>query len=100
MFKQTQNVKRRPARKLSPWHLSLLLAAGQFSGIVQSQTGRKMLVKGSTYKQKKRKVESVINDAGVNTETRIIDTDTFVPSILGIDFTEGSDFFGDIFTIK
>jgi tRNA1(Val) A37 N6-methylase TrmN6 len=100
MFKQTQNVKRRPARKLSPWHLSLLLAAGQFSGIVQSQTGRKMLVKGSTYKQKMRKVESVINDASVNTETRIIDTDTFVPRILGIDFTEGSEFFGDIFTIK
>ena len=100
LFQQTHNIKRRPVRKLSPWHLSLLLAAGQFSGVVHSQSGRKMLVKGSTYKQKKRKVETVTNEMGVITETRFIDTDTFVPTIRGIDFTEGSEFFGDIFTIK
>jgi tRNA1(Val) A37 N6-methylase TrmN6 len=36
----------RPLRKMSEWHLSLALAAGQVSGVVESKDGRLLLVKG------------------------------------------------------
>jgi hypothetical protein len=85
---------------MSDWHLSLALAAGQVSGVVKSKGGRSLLVKGRTFKDKKITTETKINEnTGEVSETRI-STDIFVPSIKAIDFTKGSDTFGEVLTIK
>ena len=90
----------RPLRAMSDWHLSLALAAGQVSGVVQSKEGRSLLVKGRTFKDKKVKTETKVNETtGDVSETRI-STDVFVPSIKAIDFTKGSAAFGDVVVIK
>ncbi len=89
----------RPLRKLSDWHLALALAAGQVSGIVESNDGRIFVIKGDTFKDKINKVETSIRDDGSVAETRI-STDIFVPSIKAIDFTPESQTFGQILTIK
>lgn len=98
-FKQRLIVKRRPARDLSPWHLSLMLAAGQVSGIVSSVSGRRLLVKGATHKEKEVSVE-FSDDGDGNMEEKRIATDRFVPIIKAIDVTTDSPAFGDIFTIR
>lgn len=90
----------RPLRKMSDWHLSLALAAGQVSGVVKSNDGRSLLVKGRTFKDKKVTTETKVNEVtGSVSETRIA-TDIFVPSIKAIDFTKDSDTFGEVITIK
>jgi len=90
----------RPLRDMSDWHLALALAAGQVSGVVQSNDGRSLLVKGRTFKEKKVKVETTVNEtSGDISETRT-STDVFVPSIKAIDFTKSSNTFGEVFTIK
>lgn len=88
----------RPLRKLSDWHLALALAAGQVSGVVESDDGRKYVIKGDTYKEKVNRVERSINDDSI-AETRI-STDRFVPVIKAIDFTPTSPTFGQILTIR
>ncbi len=47
-----QQSLRSPARGLSHWHLALALAAGAISGVVKSKTGRVLVVKGDTHKEK------------------------------------------------
>jgi hypothetical protein len=47
-----QQSLRPPARALSHWHLALALAAGAISGVVRSKTGRVLVVKGDTHKDK------------------------------------------------
>jgi hypothetical protein len=44
---------------MSEWHLSLALAAGQVSGVVESKDGRLLLVKGRTFKEKKETIETL-----------------------------------------
>jgi hypothetical protein len=99
-FNSVNNNTYRPLRAMSDWHLSLALAAGQVSGVVQSKEGRSLLVKGRTFKDKKVTIETKVNETtGDVSETRI-STDIFVPSIKAIDFTKGSATFGDVIVIK
>ena len=98
-FNQRRLIKRRPARKLSDWHLALMLAAGQVSGVVESADGRQLLVKGGTHKEKDVAVEFSEDEDGNMEEKRIL-TDRFVPIIKAIEVTLGSTDFGSIFTIR
>lgn len=97
-FSSAARPHRRPLRRLSKWHLALALAAGQISGIVESGDGRRLLIKGDTFKEKSLQVDRVANKDGDIRETTVA-TDIFVPVIRGIDFTPGSTF-GDIVTIR
>lgn len=100
MFQVGQTVKRPPLRKLSSWHLALMLAAGQVAGVITSPTGRTLLVKGDTHKAKNVRQEMEINeDTGAVSETRIA-TDRFVALIRAIDFTPGSPSFGRVIHIE
>lgn len=98
-FHQVVATPRRPARALSPWHLALMLAAGQVSGVVKSDSGRELLVKGATHKEKELSVEISEDDDGNIEEKRIL-IDRFVPIIKAIDVTPGSPVYGDILTIR
>ena len=97
-FHTTVEKHRRPLRDMSNWHLALALAAGQISGVVESATGRRLLIKGDTFKAKDKTVEMVEKENGDVAETRIY-TDKFVPVIRAIDFTPGPTF-GEIVTVK
>jgi hypothetical protein len=90
---------RPPARALSQWHLALALAAGAISGIVRSKSGRKLIVKGDTHKEKTLQTEYTEREDGSVTETRIL-TDKFVPVIRAWDMTPGSPTRGDVLTIR
>jgi hypothetical protein len=94
-----QQALRPPARALSSWHLALALAAGAISGVVQAPSGKVMVVKGDTHKEKTRKTEFTERDDGSIAETRI-DTDIFVPVIRAWDMTPGSPTQGQIVTIR
>ena len=91
--------QRQPVRPLSDWHLALSLAAGAISGVLQSQSGRILVVKGNTHKEKSRKVEFTQDEDGNVSETRI-DIDRFVPVIKAWDLTEGSPTFACVLTIS
>lgn len=82
---------RRPLRKLSDWHLALALAAGQISGVVESRSGRKLLIKGDTFKDRDTTVAYEDRGGGHFSEVRTL-TDKFVPSITAIDFTPGANY--------
>jgi tRNA1(Val) A37 N6-methylase TrmN6 len=86
-----------PLRAMTDWHLALALAAGQISGIVSSKTGRRLLIKGRTHKQKSTQVLRETAADGSVSETRVL-TDKFVTVIRGIDLTLGVDL-GRIVTI-
>lgn len=90
--------QRRPLRQLSSWHLALSLAAGGISGVVTSNAGRQLVVKGDTFKEKASKVEFDEDADGNITERRIL-TDRFVPVIMAWDVTPGSPERGQLFTI-
>lgn len=94
-----QQIPRRPARALGTWHLALALAAGAIAGIVTSRSGRVLLVKGHTHKEKTLSTELTEKDDGTVLETRIL-TDRFVPTIRAWDLTEGSATFGQVITIR
>lgn len=98
-FGGVMQAHRPPLRRLSNWHLALALAAGQISGVVESAGGRKLLVKGDTYKDKTLKVnlEEVGKD-GAQREVRVF-TDRFVPAIRAFDFTPGP-MYGHLVTIQ
>lgn len=97
-FSQGGKPTRPPLRDMSKWHLALALAAGQVCGVVQSKSGRTLLIKGDTFKEKSASVEYHENADGDVSETRIL-TDKFVPVIRGIDFTPGPSL-GQIVTIR
>ena len=89
----SQQVIPPPLRKLSPWHLSLALAAGQISGHVVSNDGsRQLLVKGGTKKVQRQ--TTTMDEAGTTTTT----IDQFIPTIRAIELTPG-EHFGQIFAI-
>jgi len=100
LFAQKTLPSRQPARQMSDWHLALSLAAGAISGVIRSsKSGRTLIVKGHTYKDKLCRTEVTMDEDGVITETRI-HTDRFVPVIKAWDMTEGSPTFGRILTIS
>lgn len=90
----------RPLHQMSDWHLSLALAAGQVSGVVKSKDGRRLLVKGRTFKGKKEITETQVNEVSGNISETRISSDVFIPSIKAINFTKESVDFGEIITIK
>ncbi|EBM5747174.1 class I SAM-dependent methyltransferase [Salmonella enterica] len=90
---------RPPVRQLSRWHLALALAAGAITGVITSPTGRKLVVRGDTYKTKNRKTEFTEDDDGNITET-IIMTDRFIPVISAWDMTPDSQTFGELISIR
>lgn len=84
----------RPLRKLSPWHLSLSLAAGQIAGQVVSNDGKRtLLVKGGT-----QKVQRSVTTADEH-QTITTKVDQFQPLIRGIELTPG-EAFGRIVVIQ
>ena len=94
-----QQSLRPPARALSHWHLALALAAGAISGVVRSKTGRLLVVKGDTHKDKTLQREFTEREDGSISETRIL-TDKFVPVIRAWDMTPGSATRGEVLTIR
>ncbi|QDF96944.1 SAM-dependent methyltransferase [Azoarcus sp. DD4] len=94
-----QQSLRPPARALSHWHLALALAAGGISGVVRSRTGRVLVVKGDTHKEKTLQTEYTERDDGSVAETRIL-TDKFVPVIRAWDMTPSSPTRGEVLTIR
>lgn len=94
-----QQKLRPPARALSHWHLALALAAGAISGVVKSKTGRVLVVKGDTHKEKTLQTEYTERDDGSVAETRIL-TDKFVPVIRAWDMTPDSATRGEVLTIR
>ncbi|QTB44316.1 class I SAM-dependent methyltransferase [Burkholderia pseudomallei] len=94
-----QQTLRPPARALSQWHLALALAAGAISGVVTSRTGKVLVVKGDTHKEKTLQTEYTERDDGSVAETRIL-TDKFVPVIRAWDMTPGSPTRGEVLTIR
>jgi len=90
---------RPPARALSQWHLALALAAGAISGVVRSKTGKVLVVKGNTHKEKTLRCEYSARDDGSIAETRIL-TDKFVPLIRAWDMTLHSATRGEVLTIR
>ncbi|ANX03901.1 DUF6094 domain-containing protein [Immundisolibacter cernigliae] len=94
-----QQSLRPPARALSHWHLALALAAGAISGVVTSKTGKVLVVKGDTHKEKSLTTEYTERDDGSVAETRIL-TDRFVPVIRAWDLTPGSPTRGEVLTIR
>jgi len=98
-FGQSTLPYRPPLRQLSEWHLALVLASGQISGVVNSYDGRVLVVKGDTHKGKRRKTVFEEQEDGRMLEVQI-STDIFIPVIRAIDFTEGSSTFGSTFVIQ
>jgi hypothetical protein len=98
MFAARPVQHRRPLRDLSNWHLALALAAGQISGVVTGEDGQRWLIKGDTLKDRTQDVKIDESDSG-ETTTTITMRDRFVPTIVAINFTEGSDL-GKLITIR
>lgn len=98
VFSVASDKPRSPLRALSKWHLALALAAGQISGVVESASGRRLLIKGDTFKQRDLTVTHETSEDGTISETRTF-TDKFVPAITGIDFTPG-DGYGQVVNIR
>jgi hypothetical protein len=84
---------------LSHWHLALALAAGAISEVVKSPSGRVLIVKGDTHKEKTSQVEYTEREDGSVAETRIL-TDKFVPVIRAWDMPPGSPTRGEVLTIR
>lgn len=98
-FGQSGVQPRPPVRELSRWHLALALAAGAISGVVRSRSGRVLVLKGDTYKDKVRKTEFTEDEDGNVSEVRIL-TDRFVPIIRAWEMTPGSAHLGRVLTIS
>lgn len=98
-LKHMQSASRAPLTKLSDWHLSLALAAGEIHGVVQSPiSGRVLAIRGDTYKVKKRHTEYTDDGKG-NVSEQLILTDKFVPTIKAWDMTPDSPDKGKLFNI-
>jgi hypothetical protein len=94
-----QQSLRPPARALSRWHLALALAAGAISGVVRAKSGRTLVVKGDTHKEKSSTTEYTQLEDGKVAESRVL-TDRFIPVIRAWDMTPGSATLGQILTIR
>jgi hypothetical protein len=98
-FNGGHNPVRSPLRQPSPWHLALALAAGAVSGLVTGRDGRRFVVRGMTYKEKRWREEFEEQPNGAITERRIA-TDCFVSVIRALDVTPDSPTFGQVITVK
>lgn len=98
LMRPPSRAAKRPLRAMTDWHLALALAAGQISGVVTGQTGRRLLIKGRTHKSKDAQVLRETAADGTVNETRVL-TDKFITVIRGIDLTPGPDL-GQIVTIR
>ena len=98
-FGQAGLQPRAPVRELSRWHLALALAAGAISGVVRSKSGRVLVVKGDTYKDKVRKTEFTEDEKGNVSEVRIL-TDRFIPIIRAWEMTPSSVNHGQVLIIS
>lgn len=98
-FGQVGLQPRPPVRGLSRWHLALALAAGAISGVVRSRSGRTLVVKGDTYKDKVRKTEFTEDENGNVSEVRTL-TDRFIPIIRAWEMTVSSANHGRVLTIS
>lgn len=98
-FNGGQTPIRSPLRQPSPWHLALALAAGAVSGLVTGRDGRRFVVRGMTYKDKRWREEFEERPDGGFVEKRIA-TDRFVSVIRALDVTPGSPTFGQVITVK
>lgn len=97
---KTGRTHRPPLRALSKWHIALSLAAGQVSGAVRSNDGERIFViKGDTYKRKKKSTTFEELASGAVTEIRT-ETDEFVAAIRALDFTPGSETFGKALIVE
>lgn len=74
-------------------------AAGAISGVVRSKSGRILVVKGGTYKDKVRKTEFTEDEDGNITEMSIL-TDRFIPIIRAWEMTPSSINQGRVLTIS
>ena len=95
IFSEAAVDKRQPLRRLSDWHMALMLASGHVSGLVTSKDGKKLLIKGDTHKVKKITTKVIEpNETDRDKEVQEIRTalDVFVPVIRGINFTPGPDY--------
>lgn len=90
---------RPPARALSQWHLALALAAGAISDVLASPSGKVLIVKGDTHKEKSTATEYTELEDGTISETRIL-TDRFIPVIRAWDMTPDSPTRGEVLTIR
>jgi len=100
LFNIGRNVsQKRPLCDVSNWHLALMLAAGQVSGVVRSKDGRVFVVRGDTYKDKQVTTSTEPGSKGQAITVRT-HTDIFVPAIRGLDMTPGSKTLGEVFTIR
>ncbi|MBW6332223.1 class I SAM-dependent methyltransferase, partial [Pseudomonas aeruginosa] len=72
---------------------------GAISGVVRSKSGRILVVKGDTYKDKARKTEFTEDEDGNITEVRIL-TDRFIPIIRAWEMTPSSVNQGRVLTIS
>jgi tRNA1(Val) A37 N6-methylase TrmN6 len=79
-----------PLRAMSDWHLALALAAGQIGGVVHTNDGRRLLIKGRTHKAKDTQIVRESGPDGAITETRVL-TDRFVTVIKAIELTPGEN---------
>ncbi|WP_458737152.1 DUF6094 domain-containing protein [Pseudomonas chlororaphis] len=98
-FGQAGIQPRPPVKELSRWHLAFALAAGAIAGVVTSRSGRVLVLKGDTYKDKVRKTEFTEDEDGNVSEVRIL-TDRFVPIIRAWEMTSSSPNFGRVLTIS
>ena len=93
-FAQTEDAYPNPLMALSEWHTAQAILSGMISGVVQSDQ-RKMLVKGTVNK----KLSEAVTTVGAN-GNKIQQTEKFVPMIIGIDVTPGSENFGTLYQIN
>jgi len=100
MFRYDGTAHRPPLCKPYDWHLAIMLAAGQISGVVKSNDDRIWVIKGDTFKDKSVKEEVEHNSKGEISGSKRICTDRFVPTIRAWDFTHNSETFGMSMIIK
>lgn len=93
-FTEIENTYRNPLMPLSDWHTAQAIISGMISGLVESEN-RRMIVKGTV---KKKLPEATVT---VNGDTsKYQQTEKFVPMIIGIDVTHGSEHFGQLYQIS
>lgn len=96
-----RQANRRPLMRLGAWHQALALAAGYIVGVVKSDDGlRRLLIKGSTVKEKETTTEVKMDSRGNFSSEITVAKDVFSIEIWAIDITEGSSQFGEVIKIS
>jgi len=83
--KRNGNMRIRPAAPLRKGHLAILVASGMTDGLIE-KNGKRLLIKGTVKKEKRKSVES-----DETTET-ITETDVLKIEIVGLDLKSGELF--------